>query len=157
MCAQRMAGSPMHSPIVIKTGRHPHEVLILAGCLLYGLIGTVAFDAVSISSIRLLPEAWGRAFYILLAVGAAVPLIGLFRRGIEGPLYERAGLLILSALNLAFAVSVGAFAWPRGLGFVIFNVSIAAANLWRWRQIGSQLKEIAAAAAAGGAADQLEG
>lgn len=143
--------------IVIKSGRHPHEVLILLGCLVYGLAGIVAFDAVAISSLRALPEAWGRSFYILLAVGAAVPLIGAFRRGLEGPLTERAGLLILTALNLAFAVSIAAAVWPRGLGFVTFNVAIAGANIWRWFQIGRELKEIAAAAAHGGVADQLEG
>lgn len=143
--------------IVIKASRHPHEVLLLIGCLLWGIAGTVAFEQVAVTSVRSLPTPWGLVFYILLAVGAAVPLFGIFRAGITGALIERAGLLILAGMCLAFAVAI-AFTVPvRGLGFVLLMAALGVANIIRALQIPGEIDRLTAAAAATGATDQLEG
>ena len=143
--------------IVIKASRHPHEVLLLIGCLIWGIAGTVAFEQVAVTSVRSLPAPWGLVFYILLTVGAAVPLFGIFRAGIAGALYERAGLVILAGMCLAFAVAVAFTVFPRGLGFVLLMVALGVANIVRALQIPGEIDRLTKAAAAAGAADQLEG
>lgn len=143
---------------MIRSGRHPHEVLLLVGCLLWGLFGLFAFDATASTSLRNLPAPWGQVFYGLLGAGAVVALAGAFlRRGIVGPLVERSGLLILAGMNIAYAVFVFGVSGSRAVGFSIFMICLATANIWRAAQIGGEVKKIAAAAALGGAAEHLGG
>lgn len=150
-------GESVETVIVVKTGRQPHEVALLIGCLLFGLAGTIAFDAVAVTSLRALPEAFGQVFFVLLAVGAAVPLVGIFKPGLEGPLIERIGLWVLTIQNVFFAAAVAVTSWPRGFGFIVMMTMLAVANVVRALQIPRQLRRIAAAAAVSGSVDQLEG
>ena len=66
---------------MIRSGRHPHEVLILSGCVVYGVAGFSAFDRVAITSIRELPGPVGHMFYALLAVTAAVRANPILKTG----------------------------------------------------------------------------
>jgi hypothetical protein len=151
-------GRHHQSVIVIRSGRHPHEVFLLVAFLLWALFGLIAFEATASPSLRLLPTPWGHVFYGALGVGAVVAIVGVFlRRGIVGPLVERSGMLILSGMNVAYAVFVFGYSGSRAAGFSIFMVCLAAANIWRAAQIPGEVKQIAAAAALGKATDHLGG
>lgn len=144
--------------IVLHSGRHPHEVFVLVGCLLWALFGLIAFDATASPSLRELPGPWGRVFYGLLGAGAVVAIVGVFlRRGIFGPLVERSGLLVLAGMNIAYAAFVYGLSGNRAAGFSIYMLCLAVANLWRAAQVRSEVRQIAAAAALGGASDHLGG
>lgn len=143
--------------IVIRSGRHPHEVLILSGCVVYGVAGFSAFDRVAITSIRELPGPVGHMFYALLAVTAAVALVGSFLPGLIGQRVEQGGLLLVAAHALVSVTLVFAALGLRATAFAIFMLCIASANVWRAVQIHFDLRRILAAAVMTGSVDQLEG
>ena len=144
--------------IVNRQGRHPHEVYLLAVCVLYGLAGLIAYDKVVSNSIQPLGPLAGHLFFGSVLFGSAVALLGIFWpfKGLQGPLVERSGLLILAAFWIGYTVAVAYNAGIRGLGFILVVGGFALANVHRavW-DIPRGNKRIASAAAATGVLDQL--
>lgn len=141
--------------IVIKSGRHPFEVMILAWCLLSGVNQTINYQRAASSVLHDLPDLFGYALYAGTVVGSAIALIGTFWPSLTGPLVERAGLWMLSGLWVSFGVLL-ATAGVRGLYFGGFLWGFAAAAIWRGVQIGRELKSVHAAAVLARATDQVE-
>jgi hypothetical protein len=130
--------------VVIRSGRHPHEVALLVACVLLGLAGLVAYGKVATTTIRGLPEPLGYLLYAGLLAGGVVALAGSFMPGLAGPLIERIGLASLGLLCVAYAVAVLAFFPTRGLSFAVFMLAFTAANVFRMRQISRELTELQA-------------
>ncbi|GLW91781.1 hypothetical protein [Actinokineospora globicatena] len=129
---------------MIRSGRNPHEVALLAAAFVLGLAGLTAFGQVATTTVRALPDPFGHVLYGGLAVGALVSLVGVFLAGYIGPLLERAGLIGLALLCAGYAVTILGLFGGRGLSFALFMLAFAAANLVRARQIGRELDEMQA-------------
>ncbi|TCO57113.1 hypothetical protein [Actinocrispum wychmicini] len=143
--------------LTIRSGRHPHEIVLLAFTLLSGLTGFFGYSqAASNAILLLLPRAYGQAFYLGLAASAAIALAGICWRGIVGPLVERAGLLINTGLYLFFALAIFTVGGVRGVGFGFTLIAFSVANVVRVLQIRRDLRAIRAAAMVTDSTDQLE-
>jgi hypothetical protein len=128
--------------IVIRSGRHPIVVMVLAACVIGSVNNLVNFDRASSNLVRLLPTSFGYAFYALLAVGAAISLVGVFWRGLDGLLIERAGYLILAGQWVAFGALLTTAGW-RGVWFALLLLAFAGGAVWRIAQIRRDLKDSA--------------
>lgn len=143
---------------MIRSGRHPHEVVLLLVCVLVGAVGTFGFDQAASTTIRSLPEPWGRFFYLGVLAGSVVALSGAYWRGLAGPLIERSGLITLAGMWASYTVAVLMNSGLRnGWGFSLIVGGFAVANVWRYVQISGELRRIRAAATLTGATGQLGG
>lgn len=124
----------------LRSGREPFEVALLGAIALYGLVVTVAFDKVAVTTLRAFPEPFGRVFIILLALGALIAVIGVLMGNITGLLLEQVGLWWVSGLGLAFSIWSYGVNDARALGFIFLILGVAIASGVRLRQIYRQKK-----------------
>ncbi|MDB5733285.1 MAG: hypothetical protein JWQ03_3180 [Variovorax sp.] len=124
----------------VRTGRHPHELLILIASTVLGLVGTVLPGEIS-SAIATVMDGWTvHAFWAGLAVFAGASLYGILKRGVEGLLIERVGLFGLAMFYLAYSVAVIDYAGWGGLVSVALPLCFAIGNLGRIWQIRTDLR-----------------
>lgn len=142
--------------ILIRSGRHPHEVFLLGWCAAAGASGLLT-KQVSSGTISSLPAPWALVFYAAMVLGATISLIGIALRGLAGPLVERSGLLVLTGLFASYAVAVVAIAGIKGLFLAGLFAGLTAANMYRAYQITRDLKQVFAAASYTDASEQLGG
>lgn len=146
--------------LVNRAGRHPHEVALLAVCIIFGPVGLVAKDEVSGGALQALSDPLGYAFFGLMVVGAALGLAGLFLpfKGVKGPLVERSGLWMLSSVWYAYGLLALATSGLRALGFALVVIGFATANIYlAVKVIPEYIQAIAHAAAQANVLDELEG
>lgn len=135
---------------MIQSGRNPFQVAILAACTLYGLSALVAYDTLASTSIRALGSGQGHLFLALLGTCSGTALAGVAMHNLTGVFVERAGMIGLSLVGLAFAAISAITMGGPATGFVLLMVAISAASVGRIGQIQAGRRR-ARAAAAGGA------
>lgn len=128
--------------IVIKSGRHPLAVSLLGFLAASGLSGLATYSHSASGTIRSLPHPLGVVFYGALAAGSVIAIVGVFMRGLLGPLLERTGLWTLSGFLSSYAllalVRVG---WPAlFVALLLFGLSVG--SFLRAVQIGRELNQI---------------
>lgn len=141
--------------IVIKSGRHPFEVMILAWCLVSGVNSIINYQQAASTVFGQFPDLFGYILYGGTVAGSTVTLVGTFWPSLAGPLIERAGLVMLAGLWVLFGgllTTVG----ERGLYWGGFLWGFAAAAIWRSVQIGREMKRVQAAATLIGSTRQVE-
>ncbi len=133
----------MRRLLAVRTGRHPHEVLVCVTALLIGGSG-LALNGTSIS--RALNETFQpqlrMAYFIGLVLSALVALYGIWKHGIEGLLIERVGMGVQACLFLAYAVAILVLNGVAGLAYALIPFCFTVANVVRAWQIGRDLKLI---------------
>lgn len=135
------------TPVVVRSGRHPHEVWIafgLAALALYSLV----FEPPSVSLDYAL-DRWQRVLWSTQVLfGAVVTLAGLAmdRRIALGLRVERIGCL-LTALGIGTYITVLCNVSTFGRSGIVVTLacSVAAAALHRARQVSRDLRELEAA------------
>ena len=123
----------------VRTGRHPHEILVLLATVLVGVVGTVLPSEVSQAVAETLDGWLGRAYYVGLAAFSSIALWGIFRRRIEGLLVERVAITVVALYYAVFAACVF---WYYGLGGAmgaVIPTAYCIANLARCWQIKTDL------------------
>lgn len=146
--------------LVNRAGRHPHEVFLLAVCFLFSPLGLIAKDTVSGNAILSLSDPLAYVFYAVMWIGSAIALAGLFLpfKGVQGPLVERGGLLLLAAVWYGYGGLALATAGLRATGFALVVLGFASANVYRALvRIPEDIKAIAEAAAITNTLDDLAG
>lgn len=128
--------------VFIGYQRHPHEVALLLVCLLSGIAGLLAPAGATSATLGRLPGIWLYAWYVVLVIGSALAIAGVFIRGMVGHLIERAGLFVLLAELAGYGIALFGIAGTRALFFALMCLGIAAANFVRIRQINRDLKEV---------------
>lgn len=127
--------------------RHPDTVFLLALCLFSGLLQLTS--ATRSSSIAALLPWWLTASWgVLLVVGAAVTLAGVFwRQRVTGLLVEAAGRIMFAPAALIYAGAVVVAAGWGGLLAATPFIGFAVSSAWRIRQIMRAVGEVRSALA----------
>ena len=91
----------MRRLLAVRTGRHPHEILVCVTALLIGGSG-LALNGTSISRAlnETFPEGLRYIYFTGLVLSALVTLYGIAKHGIEGLLIERIGMGVQACLFL---------------------------------------------------------
>jgi hypothetical protein len=127
---------------LIRTGRHPHEILVLVAAVVIGVQGVI-FPRDINPAVHDLLGAWGgSAYFAALVLFAFVTLYGIRQGKIDGLLVERAGLAVLAVFFFAFAAAVLNYRGISAIGSASFPLALAVANIWRIRQIRNDLKTL---------------
>ena len=126
--------------IIMKSGRHPLVVTLLVFCVVSGLANLLAYQKSATNVIRAMPTALGYGYYLVLALGALVTLAGVFWRGIDGPLLERAGYWMLAGLFISYGVIAVMVAGPRALFTASILFGFALGSVLRNVQISRELR-----------------
>ncbi len=127
---------------LIRTGRHPHEILVLVAAVAIGVQGCLFPRDVNPAVHALLGPWGGFVFFATLSVFALVTLYGIRQGKIDGLLVERAGLAVLAVFFMAFTAAVLDYRGLSALGSASFPFCLALANIWRIRQIRTDLKTL---------------
>ena len=128
----------------LRGSRQPHEVVLLIAGMILGVVGILAFDQVSSPTIRALTAPYGYVLYGGLACTSIVSLMGVFSRGVPGAVVERAGLVGMALLLIAYSGVVVGTSGFRGLSFVVFVGGFAIANIIRIVQIRAEIDQLRA-------------
>lgn len=136
--------------LVIRSGRHPHEALLMAVFAVAGTAGLLATDQVTRpgSLLSELPRISVLTFYAVLLVGSVVTIAGTFTRGLSGPIIERFGLGILAIELIGYGVALFGLYLLQALFFALITVGIGAANVWRMVQVTKEIHQAKSGAAA---------
>jgi hypothetical protein len=129
---------------VLRSGRNPFEVWLLAACIITGAAGFITTQAVSGAVARTVPHWAGALWYAALFVGASISFVGIMLHGLKSLLVERVGLLLMATFGVVYAGAVIAVAGLNGLFPATFVAGFAAANISRFVQIGRDLKKATA-------------
>lgn len=133
--------------LVIRSGRHPHEVLFLVFIAVAGLSGLLAPDRTANALLKSLPPLGLAMFYGVFAVGSLLALAGAYTKGLKGPVIESFGLGIITAEIVGYGVAVFAYAGGKGILSALFPICMGIANVWRMWQVRGEYKAARAAQA----------
>lgn len=125
---------------MIRSGRHPHEVMFLASIAFAGVGGVVNRERSANAVLKDLSPTVLTVFYGVLALGTLLALVGVFTKGQKGPVLEWFGLGIFTLELLAYGIAVFDYAGWRGLIGAGFAVGMALGNVWRMTQVWSDIK-----------------
>lgn len=135
------------SGVVLRSGKNPFELFMLAWATLAGLVGLLVPESQSSAVVRLLPGWATVAWYGGLAIGGAVSLTGVWLPGLTSLLVERVGLIALGGFSLLYSAGVVVVAGARGMTTVLIVGAFAGACWWRfgaiWRDLHRAETEIA--------------
>lgn len=133
--------------LVIRSGRHPHEVMFLVFVAIVGLGGLIAPESTANVVLKELSTIGLVLFYAVFAVGSLLALSGAYSKGIKGPVIEAFGLGIMTAELLGYGTAVFAYAGFKGLLSSLFPLCMGVANVWRMLQVRGEYKAAKAAIA----------
>lgn len=131
--------------MILRSGRSPFEIYLLAAAILTGVIGLFNPRPTGASAVLPLWElyTWDGG----LIVGGLVALVGVCMSSPTSLLVERAGLLVLAGWSVGWAVLIGASLGMRATLSVLFVGAFGAACLTRALLIGADLRRVSAASA----------
>lgn len=122
----------------IRTGKHPHEVLITCFLVALGVIGMIVPDRISVIASQF-PWPWSMAYWICLSVTGSITLYGIFNKKIEGLLIERAGLTLQATLLGVYIYAIYDYPQSSGVTGMMLPLALISANLTRCWQIRKDL------------------
>jgi hypothetical protein len=133
-------------PVEVKTGDDPFQTAILVAFALWGIVSLATLHSVSTTTTRTLPT-WGvYLFFTGLTVGSVTTLVGVlyqvWLKEFIGFYIERAGLVALTGLCLAYSVWALAASGARAIAFALILTSIGTASLVRIHRIRNDLRQV---------------
>jgi len=135
--------------VILRSGRSPFEIFMLAACVLAGIAGLITPRASSNAISMLLPDWQLIAWYWGLVVSGSIGLLGIAGKRATALLVERIGLATLSCLTLAYSIAVVDAAGLRGAFAAGITAAFAVACVGRCWQIGADLKLVSRGAVEG--------
>lgn len=123
----------------IRTGRQPHETLVVIATGLLGVVGLMLPHEVSGAIADALTPHWASVFWAGIALFAFITLWGIYKRRIDGLLVERAGLTVLTALYGGYVLILLTYRGWDALAGAALPLAFAIANVVRCFQIGNDL------------------
>lgn len=137
-------------PVVITTGRHPFEVLVLLAAIVVGV--TLTVTGVEPRSVASAMPGWiQNLWHFLLIAGGAIGLFGIFaptklvaRLGTEA-----AGVVVLGSATTMYSIAIFSISGLNALAAGAFVVALALASWTRAYQILRDIRRAGDAAAVG--------
>jgi hypothetical protein len=129
-------------PLLVRSGRNPFEVLMLVACVATGTVGLFQPSSTSNVIISMLPNWEVITWYSGLTLGGLVSLFGVSRSGVVSLVLERAGLVTLTCLMLAYSTAVVTQVGVRGALPALFTGLFAVACAIRFVYITTDLKRM---------------
>lgn len=129
----------MQRLLAVRSGRHPHEILILIAASLIGLIGILFPDTISPAISQIFNTNGSRIFFGGMFAFAAIALYGVWKRKVEGLMIERGCLIALTCFFTAYSLSVLFHTGLTGVIASILPLSFAIANICRIVQIRTDI------------------
>lgn len=129
-------------PLLVRSGRNPFEVLMLAACVATGAVGLCEPGSTFNVITALLPAWEVSTWYAGLTVGGLVSLVGVFWSGVMSLLVERVGLIMLMCLTLAYSAAVITQVGVKGTLPILFTGMFAVACAIRFVYITTDLKRM---------------
>lgn len=126
--------------IILRSGRSPFELYLLAACVLSGLSGLVAPASSAGAVSRLLPHWIVIIWSSGLVIGGSVSITGVLLRGVRSLLVERIGLIALAGFAVTYSAAAIAVAGLAATFASLFVAAFGAACVGRFWQIGRDLK-----------------
>jgi hypothetical protein len=126
--------------VILRSGRSPFELFLLAACVLSGLAGLIAPTSTSSALARLLPTWVVIAWSAGLVIGGAVAIAGVLMRGLTALLVERIGLVGLAGFSVLYSAVIVAEVGIRATFTALFVVAFAGACVGRFWQISQDLR-----------------
>lgn len=123
----------------VRTGRHPHEILLVVAATLLGVVGAFIPELISDAVAAEFPWPWAMIYWIFMAVSGLITLWGIFNKKIEGLLVERAGLTMQATAIGIFIYCVAEYAGLGGLVSMVLPGAIIIGHLSRCWQIKRDL------------------
>lgn len=123
----------------VRTGRHPHEILLVVAATLLGIVGAIFPESISDAVATAFPWPWSMALWIFMALSGLVTLWGIFNHKIEGLLVERAGLTLQATGIGLYVYCVFEYAGFSGLVSMVLPGAIIIGHLSRCWQIKRDL------------------
>lgn len=123
----------------IRTGKHPHEILVVAATILLGITGAIWPDRTSVAIASEFTWPWSMAYWASMAAAGIITMWGIFDRRIDGLLIERAGLTIQASLFGLYIYAVAQFAGANGFVSMVLPAAFATGSLSRCWQIRTDL------------------
>lgn len=114
-------GAPLNL-LVMRNGRHPIAMLVMAACLVTGIMGLVLSPDPAGSIIdRWVPEPWRTVYYVTLVFSGLIVLVGVWLPHIRDRLMvEQIGLWFLSGALMIYPLVIWlAYSQRLGLGGMI--------------------------------------
>lgn len=127
----------------IRTGRQPHELLVLLATVILGTVGTFLPEKISTAIAETFARPISSVYWAGLALFAGIALFGIIRRRVDGLLIERAALVVLTALYGAYVVAVISSSGLAGFAACALPLAFAIANVCRVFQIRRDLQLLA--------------
>lgn len=124
----------MRKPLLLGSSRSPFQIVVLAACVMAGIVGLLPHQSTSV--LDTLAKGYAHGWYIGLIVGGGLALASLTLRNIAlALLIERVGLALLAGLFTAFGISVYfLLGWDLvrtgGITTLAFGIA-AAARVWQ--------------------------
>lgn len=125
---------------MIRSGRHPHEVMFLVFVAIVGLGGLIAPSSTANVILKELSPVGLAVFYGVFAIGSLLALFGAYSKGLKGPVIEAFGLGIMTAELLGYGAAVFGFAGVKGILSSLFPLCMGVANVWRMLQVRGEYK-----------------
>lgn len=129
----------MHRILQIRTGKHPHEVLVLCFTTVLGIVGSFVPEEISDAIAKEFLWPWSMAFWIAMTVTGLISLYGIYNKKIDGLLIERAGLTLQATLFGVYIYAVSRHSGLEGLVAMALPAALAAGNIYRCWQIKTDL------------------
>lgn len=94
--------------LIIRNGRHPMVLLVMAACLASGIMGSVLPPDPSVSIVdRYVPEPWNTTYYITLILSSITVLVGVWLPDLrDRMMVEQIGLWFLSGPLLIYPIVI---------------------------------------------------
>lgn len=115
---------------------------MLSACVATGVVGLCEPTATSGAITAALPHWQAVCWYAGLVAGGVAGLVGVSARGVNSLLAERAGMVVLACLTLAYAVAVVTQVGFRGALPALFTGLFAVACAVRFVYITTDLKRM---------------
>lgn len=133
-------------PVVITSGRHPFEVMVLVAAMVCGV--ALAVTGISTKATEAAMPGWVQiAWNFMLITGGSIGLLGIFstarlivRLGIEA-----AGVVVLGSACVMYAIAIFAVSGANGVPAGSFVTAIGIASLIRAWQIMHDIRRAVAA------------
>lgn len=94
----------MHKPFLVSNNRNPFEIFLLVACVFGGVGGFIDPSRASSVILEAVPRYILIIWYLAIAIGGTITLVGLLGKKLIFLFLERLGLVLLTGFSLGYSI-----------------------------------------------------